>query len=178
MAQLQPALEQHLAAFAEAVELLDTIPGVEAEAAAVIVAEIRTAMSRFASAKHLASWAGLSPGNKQSGGKRLNAKTTKGDRWLRGVLGEVAWAISHPRDNYLAAQYQRLVRRRGKYKAIVAVAHSVLVIAYHILRDKQPYTDLGADYFARLEAERVERYHVTKLRQLGYAVTLTPEAVA
>ncbi len=178
LAQLQSAIEPHLAAFAEAVELLDTIPGVDAEAAAVIVAEIGTDMSRFASAKHLASWAGLCPGNKQSGGKRLNEKATKGDRWLRGVLGEVAWAISHTKGNYLAAQYHRLARRRGKYKAIVAIAHSVLVIAYHILRDRQPYTDLGADYFERLEAERVERYHVKKLRQLGYEVTLTPSQAA
>ena len=144
----------------------------------MIVAEIGTDMSRFASAKHLASWAGLCPGNKQSGGKRLSEKATKGDRWLRGVLGEVAWAISHTKGNYLAAQYHRLARRRGKYKAIVAIAHSVLVIAYHILRDRQPYTDLGADYFERLEAERVERYHVKKLRQLGYEVTLTPSQAA
>ena len=178
LAQLQAAIEPHLAAFAEAVELLDTIPGVDAEAAAVIVAEIGTDMSRFASAKHLASWAGLCPGNKQSGGKRLNEKATKGDRWLRGVLGEVAWAISHTKGNSLAAQYHRLARRRGKYKAIVAVAHSVLVIADHILRDRQPYTDLGADYFERLEAERVERYHVKKLRHLGYEVTLTPRPAA
>lgn len=178
LAQLTPELDRYLAGFEEAVALLVTIPGVEAEAAAVIVAEIGTDMSRFASAKHLASWAGLCPGNKQSGGKRLIAKTTKGDRWLRGVLGEVAWAISHTRGNYLAAQYHRLARRRGKYKAIVAVAHSVLVIAYHLLRDKQPYTDLGADYFERLDAGRIERYHVTKLRQLGYDVTLTPKEAA
>jgi transposase len=178
LAQLPPALDQYLAPFADAVALLDTLPGVDAEAAAVIVAEIGTDMSRFAAAKHLASWAGLCPGNKQRGGKRLNAKASKGDRWLRGVLGEVAWAISHTRGNYLAAQDHRLARRRGKYKAILAVAHSVLVIAYHILRDRRPYTELGADYFDRLDAERVERYHVTKLRQLGYEVTLTPTRAA
>jgi transposase len=178
LAQLPPALDQYLAPFADAVALLDTLPGVDAEAAAVIVAEIGTDLSRFAAAKHLASWAGLCPGNKQRGGKRLNAKASKGDRWLRGVLGEVAWAISHTRGNSLAAQDHRLARRRGKYKAILAVAHSVLVIAYHILRDRRPYTELGADYFDRLDAERVERYHVTKLRQLGYEVTLTPTRAA
>jgi transposase len=178
LAQLPPALDQYLAPFADAVALLDTLPGVDAEAAAVIVAEIGTDLSRFAAAKHLASWAGLCPGNKQRGGKRLNAKASKGDRWLRGVLGEVAWAISHTRGNSLAAQDHRLARRRGKYKAILAVAHSVLVIAYHILRDRRPYTELGADYFDRLDAERVERYHVTKLRQLGDEVTLTPTRAA
>jgi len=178
LAQLPPALDQYLAPFADAVALLDTLPGVDAEAAAVIVAEIGTDLSRFAAAKHLASWAGLCPGNKQRGGKRLNAKASKGDRWLRGVLGEVAWAISHTRGNSLAAQDHRLARRRGKSKAILAVAHSVLVIAYHILRDRRPYTELGADYFDRLDAERVERYHVTKLRQLGDEVTLTPTRAA
>jgi transposase len=178
LAQLPPALDQYLAPFADAVALLDTLPGVDAEAAAVIVAEIGTDLSRFAAAKHLASWAGLCPGNKQRGGKRLNAQASKGDRWLRGVLGEVAWAISHTRGNSLAAQDHRLARRRGKSKAILAVAHSVLVIAYHILRDRRPYTELGADYFDRLDAERVERYHVTKLRQLGDEVTLTPTRAA
>jgi hypothetical protein len=94
------------------------------------------------------------------------------------VLGEVAWAVSRTKGNYLHAQYHRLARRRGKYKAILAVAHSVLVVAYHILRDRRPYTDLGADYFDRLDAHRVERYHISRLRQLGYEVTLTPSHAA
>jgi transposase len=178
LAQLEPEIAGYLAPFAEAVELLDTIPGVGVDAAAVIVAEIGTDMGRFASAKHLASWAGVAPGNRQSGGKRLPAKAPKGDRWLRGVLGEVAWAVSHTKDNYLAAQYHRLARRRGKYKAILAVAHSVLVIVYHVLRDQRPYTDLGADHFERLEAGRALHYHVSKLRQLGYDVTLAAAAAA
>lgn len=175
-AQLQADIDAALARdtdFTAAVTLLDTIPGVDTDAAAVLVAEIGTDMSRFASAKHLASWAGVCPGNHQSGGKRHAAKTTKGDRWLRGVLGEVAWAISRTKDNYLATQYHRLARRRGKYKAILAVAHSVLVIAYHMLRSRSPYTDLGADYFERLDADRITRYHVGRLRHLGYDVALT-----
>jgi transposase len=178
LAALQPEIEHCLAAFTEAVELLDTIPGVGADAAAAIVAEIGDDMGRFASAKHLASWAGLCPGNRQSGGKRLATKATKGNRWLRGVLGEVAWAVSRTKGNYLHAQYHRLARRRGKYKAILAVAHSVLVIAYHVLRDRRPYTDLGADYSDRLDVHRVERYHLSRLRQLGYEVTLTPSQAA
>jgi transposase len=105
LAALQPEIEHCLAAFTEAVDLLDTIPGVGADAAAAIVAEIGADMGRFASAKHLASWAGLCPGNRQSGGKRLATKATKGNRWLRGVLGEVAWAASRTKGNYLHAQY-------------------------------------------------------------------------
>jgi transposase len=105
-------------------------------------------------------------------------KTTKGNPWLRAVLGEVAWAIAHAPGTYLHAQYQRIARRRGKHKAIVAVAHSVLVIAYHILKDKRPYSDLGADYFDKLDTARIERHHVRRLEQLGFTVTLTPKEAA
>ncbi len=115
-------------------KLLQTIPGVGATAAATSVSEIGTAMGRFPSAKHLASWAGLCPGNKQRAGKRLSGKPTKGDTWLKAVLGEAAWAIARSRGNYLSAQDHRLARRRGKHKAAVAVAHSILVIAYHLLK--------------------------------------------
>jgi hypothetical protein len=131
-------------------------------------------MTRFPSAKHLASWAGLCPGNKQSGGKRMSEAITPGNPWLRAVLGEVVWSIAHTRDNYLVAQYQRLRKRRGVPKAVVAVAHSVLVVIYHMLRDHRPYADLGADYFDRLDAARLEHHHVRRLEQLGYTVTLTP----
>ncbi|HEY7357922.1 MAG TPA: IS110 family transposase [Ktedonobacterales bacterium] len=178
LAQLQHEIDTYLAPFEEAMELVQTIPGVQAKAAATILAEIGVDMSRFPSAKHLASWAGLCPGNKQSGGKRLSGKTTKGNTYLRGVLAEVAWSLSRMRTNYLAAQYHRLARRLGKKKASVAVAHSLLVIIYHILRTKQPYTDLGVDYFDRLDAERIQRQHVHRLEQLGYTVTLTPKGVA
>ena len=180
IAQVQGAIEAAVAsdAEAEAVALLDTIPGVGPTAAAAIVAEIGTDMSRFPSAKHLASWAGVCPGNKQSGGKRLSGKMTKGNPWLRAMLGEVAWVISRQAGTYLHAQYQRIARRRGKNKAAVAVAHSVLVIAYHILRDRRPYADLGADYFDTLDTDRVQRHHVHRLEQLGYTVTLKPKEAA
>jgi transposase len=178
MAQVQAEMDQRLQPYAHAMALLQSIPGINHLAAAAILAEIGVDMTRFPSARHLASWAGVCPGNKQSGGKRLQAGITEGDRWLRGTLGEVAWAIVHTKDNYLVAQYQRLVRRRGKYKAIVAVMHSVLVVIYHVLRDQQPYRDLGADYFDRLDTTRIERHHVHRLEQLGYTVTLTPASVA
>jgi transposase len=176
--QVQAEIDQQLVPYREAVELLDTIPGVGPTTAATIVAEIGTDMSRFPTAKHLASWAGLCPGANQSGGKRRAAPIRKGNRWLRAVLGEVAWVISRSKDTYLAAQYHRVARRRGKNKAAVAVAHSVLVIAYHLLQTQQPYQDLGADYFDRLNTERIERHHVTRLKQLGYEVTLTPREAA
>jgi len=176
LSELQQEIEAQLAPFAEAVTLAQTIPGVAQTAAIALVAEIGTDMSRFPSAKHLASWAGVCPGNKQSGGKRLSGHTTPGNGWLRAVLGEVAWAISHTSGNYLSAQFHRLARRRGKQKAVLAVAHSVLVILYHVLRDHHPYSDLGADYFDQLDRARLERRYVHQLERLGYAVTLTPSA--
>jgi transposase len=166
-------IERALAPFAAARELLQTIPGLREVAAATIVAEIGVDMARFPSAKHLASWAGVCPGNKQSAGKRLSGKTTKGSRWLRGVLTEVAWANARS-GNYFGAQFRRLARRRGALKALVAVAHSIIVVIYHVLRDRQPYTELGAQYFDTLDTSQAEKHHVKRLNALGYSVTLTP----
>ncbi len=135
-------------------------------------------MTRFPSHKHLASWAGVCPANRQSGGKRLSGKPTKGNVWLRAVLGEVAWAASRTRDTYLRAQFERLARRRGRKKAVVAVGHSILVIIYHLLRTGRDYRDLGADYFATLDSDRVTQHHVQRLSLLGYEVTLTPREAA
>jgi transposase len=174
IAQVQEAIDRCQAPYTDAVELLQTIPGVGAVVAAAIVAEIGVDMSRFPSAKHLASWAGVCPGNKRSAGKRLGARTTPGNVWLRAMLGEVAWSVARSRGTYLAALYHRLARRRGKQKAAVAVAHSVLVSAYHMLRDGVPYADLGPDHFDRADAARIQQHHVRRLQQLGYAVTLTP----
>jgi N-formylglutamate amidohydrolase len=108
----------------------------------------------------------------------MSEAITKGSPWLRAVLGEVVWTIAHTTDNYLVAQYRRLRKRRGVHKAVVAVAHSVLVVIYHMLRDQRPSTDLGADYFERLDTARLERHQVRRLEQLGYTVTLTPAEVA
>jgi transposase len=178
IAELEAEIEHALAPFGQAVTLAQTLPGIAEKAATAILAEIGTDMSRFPSDRHIASWAGVCPGNKQSGGKRLSGQTTKGNPYLRAVLTEVAWAISRTKDNYLAAQFHRIARRRGQQKAVMAVAHSVLVILYHMLREGRPYTDLGPDYFEHLEASRIERYHVLRLERLGYTVTLTPAPAA
>jgi transposase len=175
IAQLQDAIAERLAAVEEAVALLQTVPAVGPTAAATIVSEIGADMSRFPSAKHLASWAGLCPGNHESAGKRLSGKTTKGDKYLRTVLCEVAWGVARSPGTYLHAQYHRLARRRGKARAVVAVAHSLLVAIYHVLATHQPYADLGPDYFDQLDASRLERHYVRRLEQLGYAVTLAPQ---
>ena len=178
LAQLQAEMEPYLVPFEEAVELVQSIVGIGEIAAASIIAEIGADMTRFASDKHLASWAGVCPGNKQSGGKRLSGKTTKGNPYLRAILFEVSWAIAHTKDNYLSAFYHRMARRHGKHKAIAALAHKVLVVIYHILRTKKPYTDLGADYFDQRDRKRIELHHVHRLEQLGYTVTLSTPEVA
>jgi transposase len=174
IAQLAAAITDHLTPMHEAVGLLQTIPGVSATAAAAILAEVGTDMSRFASAKHLASWAGLCPGNKQSGGKRLKEQTTSGNVWLKGVLSACAWAAARTKETYLAAQFKRLARRRGVYKALIAVAHSLLVIIYHLLERGEAYRELGGDYCVQIDSRRAEGYQVKRLTALGYQVRLTP----
>ena len=127
-------IEAVMPPFAEAVERLTTIPGVDQRAAESIVAEIGTDMERFPTAGHLASWAGMCPGNDQSAGKRRSGRTTKGNRWLRQTLVQAAWAASHTKGTYLSAQYHRLAARRGKKRAMVALGHTLLVIVYHVLK--------------------------------------------
>jgi transposase len=154
------------------IDLLDTVPGISRRAAESIIAEIGTDVSRFPSAKHLASWTALCPGNAASGGKRLSGKTRKGNRWLRQVLIEIAHGAGKTKDTYLAAQYRRIAARRGKKRALVALAHTILVIVYHILAKREPYRDLGAAYFDELDRQQVERRLVRRLERLGYTVTL------
>jgi transposase len=156
----------------EAVKLLDTIPGIGETVAQIIVAEVGVDMEQFPPANHLASWAGVCPGNNESAGKRKSGKTTKGSRYLRAALVQAAWAASHQKETYLAAQYKRLVKRMGKKKALVAVGHSILVIAYHVLQTRTPYQDLGGDYFARRNVDKQRKRLVRQLESLGVKVTI------
>lgn len=158
--------------FDEAVELLDTIPGVARRTAEMIVAEIGTDMTRFPSADHLASWAGVAPGNHESAGKRTSGKTRKGNRFLRTTLVQAAHAAARTKGTYLNAQYRRLATRRGKKRAIMAVAHSILVIAYYMIQRGEPYHEAGADFFDHLQPEHTVRRLVKRLEGLGYQVTL------
>ena len=155
-------------------ERLTTIPGVDQRTAESLVAEIGTDMERFPTADHLASWAGMSPGNDQSAGKRRSGRTTKGDRWLRQTLTQAAWAASHTEATYLSARYHRLAARRGKKRAIVALGHTLLTIVYCVLKQQTTYVELGADFLDRLDPERVTRQLVKRLEQLGHKVTLEP----
>jgi transposase len=156
----------------EAVQLLDTIPGVGETVAQIIVAEIGVDMDRFPTAHHLASWAGVCPGNHESAGKRTSGKPTKGSRYLRAALVQAAWAASHQKETYLAAQYKRVVKRMGKKKALVAVGHSILVIAYHVLQTRTPYQELGGDYFDRRNGDRQRKRLIRQLESLGLKVTV------
>jgi len=160
------------APFAQAVTRLVTIPGIDERAAENILAEIGTDMGQFPSAGHLASWVGLCPGNHRSAGKRQGGKTTKGNRWLRATLVQVAWAASRTKGTYPAAQYHRLAGRRGKKRALVAVGHTILGIIHRVLKDQTTYRELGADYFDRLDTERLTRTLVRRLERLGHKVVL------
>jgi transposase len=161
----------------EQLERLDAIPGVNRRTIENVVAEIGVDMGQFPDEQHLSSWAGICPSNDESAGKRKRSRTTKGNRWLRRTLAEAAWAASRTKDSYLGAQYRRLAGRRGKKRALIAVAHSVLVIFYHMLKEPVEYEDLGADYFDQQNPERLKRYLVKRLEGLGYAVSLSPQEV-
>jgi transposase len=153
------------------IERLQTIVGVGERSAQVIVSEIGVDMSRFPSSAHLASWARICPGTHESAGKRRSAGTGTGNNWLRTTLLESAWAASHTRASYLGARYRRIAKRRGPKRAAIAVAHSILVIAYHLIRDQVPFRDLGPDYFDRLDVGRQKHYYLRRLAALGCDVS-------
>jgi len=174
IAEFETEIEQRNRPFQAAIELLMTIPGVDRITASAFVAEIGTNMAQFPTAQHLASWAGICPGNHESAGKRLSGQTRKGNPWLRRVLCQAAWAASHTKNTYLSAQFHRLAARRGKKRAIIAVAHSILVIAYFLLSRGERYRDKGSDYFDRINSEGLKRHLIKRLENLGHRVKLEP----
>jgi len=174
---LSTHIAEVIAPFAEEVSRLDTIPGVNRRTAEVLIAEIGVDMGVFPTAAHLASWAGLCPGNNESAGKHKSGKTRKGNRWLRGALIQAALAAgTRSTKGAFAARYRRVMRHRGHQKAVVAVAHAMLVTAYHLLARKTTYHDPGADYYEHRHADRVRHRAVQLLERQGYRVILEPAA--
>ena len=178
IARLSDAIEQQIAPLAPAVELLCTIPGVERRAAEVLIAETGGDMTAFPTAAHLASWAGVCPGNNESAGKRRSGRSRQGSKWLRGTLIEAARAAARTRDTYLNAQYRRVRARRGANRASLAVAHSLLVAVWHMLQTGETYHDPGGDYYTRHDPARTTRRLVAQLERLGHTVTLQEGAAA
>ena len=161
----------------ELLELLDTIPGIDRRAAELILSEIGPDMSRFPTEHHLASWGGMCPGQRESGGKKHSSQTRKGSKWLRGTLTESAKAVVRTKGTYLSARYHRIKSRRGHAKATIATAHKILTAAYHVLDRGVPYDELGEEFFYRRDTENTERYRrrlIRQLERLGHKVTLEP----
>jgi transposase len=176
IARLDAEVAERTRPFEDAIARLDTIPGVSRRVAEILVAEIGTSLDRFPTPGHLASWAGMCPGNDESAGKRRSGRTRRGNPWLRGALVEAAHAARRAKRTYFGALYCRLAARRGKKKATVAVGHAILVTAYHLLADGAPYRDLGPAHFDERDRAAVQRRLVHRLQALGYKVTLEPAA--
>jgi transposase len=174
--RLSSEIEEELRPSHELLERLDTIPGVGERVAQAILAEIGTDVSRFPTGSHLASWARVCPNNDESAGKRRSSHIGPGNPWLRATLVEAAWAATHATHTYLAAQYRRLAARRGHKRALIAVAHTILLIAYRIIRDGTTYEDLGSNYFDDRNRRATLRRSVQRLERLGYKVTVTEAA--
>jgi transposase len=178
IAECGEEIDQLCHPFDQIIERLDGITGVNRRAAQDLIAETGVDMSHFPSHKHICSWSGVSPGNNESGGKRKSGRTRKGNKWLRAILVECAQAAGHSKGTYLGAQFRRFASRKGKKKAAVVVAHSILEAAYFITRDQLSYRDLGATHYDQINKDHIIRYHLRRLQSLGLKVELSqlPEA--
>lgn len=175
VAKLDERIEAHIQPYRRQVELLDTVPGIDKRGAQTIVAEIGADMQRFTTGAHLASWAGVCPGNNKTGGKDKPSPIRPGNRWLKAVLGQAALSAARTKHSYTGAQYRRIAARRGAKRAAVAVSHSLLIAIWHVLAHDVEYHDLGEDYFhTRSDPTRQRTRLIAQLHKLGYRVTLDP----
>jgi len=170
--RIQQKINRH---YKEEYELLQTIPGVKGEAS-ILIAEMGVDMDRFPNEMHLSSWAGMSPGNNESGGKKKPGSTTYGNKCLKTMLTEFAWVASKTKDTYLRSKYHSLVGRRGKKKALVALGHKILIMCYHILKYRCAYKELGVDYLDQRRKDKIARSYIKRLNHLGYEVILQEAA--
>jgi len=176
--KLNLEIDQRMEPYKEESDRLQTIPGVKKKIAESIVSEIGVDMSRFPSHAHISSWAGVSPGNNESAGKRHSGKTTQGNKWLKGTLTEAAWSASKTKGTYLNSRYKRLASRRGKKRASLAIAHTILIMAYHVIKEQCTYKELGGDYFDRLNEEHLVKRLSSRIQALGYKVEVQKLPVA
>lgn len=175
LAAVDDQIRELTASYEPIIQRLDAIPGIDRRTAEVILAEIGPDVTPFPTAKHLASWACLCPGNNISGNKRRSGKTRRGQNWLRAALVQAAWAVSRTKDTYLGSQFHRLRARCGDKRAAVAVAHSILIVVYHLLANPEAvFEELGGDYFLKRNPEQEQRRAIRKLEALGFTVNLTP----
>lgn len=174
--RFEAEIDTQIAPFDRQVELLMTVPGIDRTSACALIAEIGVDMSRFPSSRHLASWAGLCPGNNESAGKSRSGKSHRGSPWIKGLMTEIGWAATRTKNSYCSAQYRKLAARRGKKRALVAVANGLIQSIWHILTSNQPYRDLGPNFLDNLHRDDLERSLVRRLQKLGHKVTLAPAA--
>lgn len=174
--RVEKEIDHRIRPFDQAVALWESMPGVDHRTACNLVAELGVNMEQFPSAQHLASWAGVCPGNNESAGKRLSGTTRDGNKWLRRSLCQVAWAVTRKKDCYLSAQFKRLAARRGAKRAVMAVAHSMLIIGYTMLKTGQSYRELGGTYLEQINKDQLQRYFVKRLQRLGLMVSVESAA--
>ena len=172
IARIEQEIDRRISPFERAVALWQSIPGVDRVTACNLVAELGVNMAQFPSAEQLASWAGLCPGNNESAGKRFSGTTRNRNKWLRRALCQAAWAVTRKKNCYLSAQFKRLAARRGIKRAVMAVAHTLLVIAYSMLKTGRTYCELGGNYLEQLNKAQLQRYFVKRLQRLGLRVAV------